>query len=146
MDSLLILPVSLRALCNSFNVETVQSIFPFKLNDINYQGNLGQVPDFNLFDNISLIEYESYKEQLNGKIRSRKRIKNEAIKYCSIDCISLYQILSKFNKLIFEYFKINIVKYPTLSSLAFAIFRTHFLVKDEDIPKDVYGEKGNCEP
>jgi hypothetical protein len=143
MDSLLILPVSLRALCNSFNVVTVKSIFPFKLNDVNYQGNLGQVPDFNLFDNISLIEYESYKEQFKGKIWN---FKNEAIKYCSIDCISLYQILSKFNKLIFDYFKINIVKYPTLSSLAFAIFRTHFLVKDEDIPKDVYGEKGNVIP
>ena len=68
MDSLLILPVSLRALCNSFNVETVKSIFPFKLNLINYQGSLGQVPDFNLFEYISLIEYDSYKEQFKGKI------------------------------------------------------------------------------
>jgi hypothetical protein len=40
--------------------------------------------------------------------------KEEAIKYCSIDCISLFQILSKFNQLIFDHFKINITKYPTL--------------------------------
>jgi hypothetical protein len=33
--------------------------------------------------------------------------------------------------MIFDLFKINIHKYPTLSSLAFAIFRTHFLGKDE---------------
>jgi hypothetical protein len=33
--------------------------------------------------------------------------------------------------MIFELFKINLHKYPTLSSLAFAIFRTHFLRKDE---------------
>jgi DNA polymerase type B, organellar and viral len=37
----------------------------------------------------------------------------------------------KFNELIFNLFEINIHKYPTLSSLAFAIFRTHFLKKDE---------------
>src|SRR6266851_3785038 len=35
------------------------------------------------------------------------------------------------NILIFDLFKINIHKYPTLSSLAFAIYRTHFLKKDE---------------
>jgi DNA polymerase type B, organellar and viral len=51
-----------------------------------------------------------------------------------IDCISLYQVLVKFNNLIFKYFKINIHKYPTLSSLAFAIFRTHFL-KADTIPQ-----------
>jgi DNA polymerase elongation subunit (family B) len=137
MDSLLMLPVSLRALCNSFSVETIQSIFPFKLQDINYKGF---VPDYNLFDGISLLEYNNYKDQYKDKIWD---FREEAIKYCNIDCISLYEILSKFNQLIFNQFKFNIVKYPTLSSLAFAIFRTHFLVKDEDIPKDVYNEKGN---
>lgn len=33
--------------------------------------------------------------------------------------------------MIFELFKIDIHKYPTLSSLAFGIFRTHFLRKNE---------------
>jgi hypothetical protein len=33
--------------------------------------------------------------------------------------------------MIFDLFNINIHKYPTLSSLAFGIFRTHFLRKDE---------------
>lgn len=36
--------------------------------------------------------------------------------------------------MIFNLFKINIHKYPTLSGLAFAIFRTHFLRK-ETIPQ-----------
>jgi len=121
MDSLLMLPSSLRKLCKSFNVETVKTIFPFKLDDINYKG---PVPDIKFFDNISPEEYKEYRF-------TYKKIwdfKEEAIKYCSIDCIALYQILNKFNQLIFDQFKINIVKYPTLSSLAFAIFRTHFLV------------------
>jgi len=52
--------------------------------------------------------------------------KTEAIKYCELDCISLFQILSKFNQLIFNQFNINIGKYPTLPSLSFAIFRSKY--------------------
>jgi hypothetical protein len=37
----------------------------------------------------------------------------------------------KFSCLIFDLFKINIHNHSTLSSLAYAIFRTHFLKKDE---------------
>jgi len=122
MDSLLILPSSLRKLCQSFSVEIVKSFFPFKLTDINYKGS---IPDYKYFDGISPIEYNEYKLSKNNKIWD---FKEEAIAYCQIDCISLFQILSKFNSLIFNYFKINITKYPTLSSLAFAIFRTHFLI------------------
>jgi hypothetical protein len=32
--------------------------------------------------------------------------------------------------MIFDIFRINIYNYPTLSAIAFAIFRTHFLSKD----------------
>jgi len=38
-------------------------------------------------------------------------MKDETIKYCNIDCISLHQIIFKFNKLIFELFKSFIEKY-----------------------------------
>jgi len=54
----------------------------------------------------------------------------ETIKYCEIDCISLYQILIKFNELVFKFFNLNIHKYLSLSSLAFAIFRSNFLEID----------------
>ena len=139
MDSLLLLPSSLRKLCSSFSLplDIHKSIFPFKLFDINYKG---EVPNFNLFDKITLLEYENYKEQFKNKIWS---FKEESIKYCILDCISLFQILTKFNKLIFNIFKISINNYPTLSSLAFGIFRTHFLVKKEDSNKD---SKGNLIP
>jgi DNA polymerase type B, organellar and viral len=58
-------------------------------------------------------------------------MKEESIKYCETDCKSLYQIIVKFSNMIFEIFNIDIHKYPTLSSLSFAIFRTHFLRKNE---------------
>lgn len=60
-------------------------------------------------------------------------MKNESIKYCIQDCKSLYQVLDKFNELIFDKFNLNIHNSPTLSSLAFNIFRAHYL-KDSKIP------------
>jgi hypothetical protein len=44
----------------------------------------------------------------------------------------LYQILFKFNELIFNNFTKNIHHYPTLPSLAFAIFKSNFM-KEENI-------------
>jgi len=142
MDSLLILPSSLRKLCVSFSIETIKSIFPFKLTDINYLPRLGIVPDYKFFEGVSREEYEKYQKNYISKIWS---FKEEAIAYCNIDCIALYQILVKFNSLIFDHFKINITKYPTLSSLAFALFRIHYLVKDEDISRqrrDIFDKDG----
>lgn len=44
-----------------------------------------------------------------------------------MDCVSLHQVLVKFNNLIFDRFSLNIQNYPTLPSLAFEIFRAHYL-------------------
>ena len=47
----------------------------------------------------------------------------------------------KFNKLFFDRFKININDHPTLPSLAFRLFRSHYLEKDT-IPM-IYGDNYN---
>jgi len=120
LDSFLLLPSSLRKLCDSFNTEIIKSIFPFKLNDINYKGI---VPNINLFEGITLNDYNNYKEQFKDKIWN---FRGESIKYCELDCKSLYQILSKFNKLIFERFFLKITDFTTLPSLAFNIFRSMY--------------------
>jgi hypothetical protein len=135
MDSLLMLPSSLRKLSKSFSVENPKGFFPIFLSDINYSG---AVPPMKYFPIISLLEYKEYKESYN-KVWN---FKDEAIAYCSTDCIALYQIVSKFNELIFDRFKINITKYPTLSSLAFTIFRTHFLTFEEFKFRDVFDIDG----
>lgn len=130
-DSQQMLIGSLRNLAKAFGVETQKSIFPYnfvKENNLNYNG---YVPDFKYFDDISKSEYLNYCEMFKNKTWN---LENEAIKYCEIDCISLYQIITKFNELVFDKFNIDIHKYPTLSSLAFAIFRTHFL-KMNTIPQ-----------
>jgi len=119
-DSYLMLPSSLRKLSDSFKVENKKGIFPVLFNNINY---IGEVPDISYFKNITLEEYSNYKNNFNN---SSWNFKLEAIKYCELDCISLFQILIKFNISIFNLYKNNIRKYPTLPSLAFGIFRSKY--------------------
>lgn len=130
-DSYLLLLNSLRKLCDSFKVENPKSIFPHLFvseNNLNYNGN---VPDFKYFDNITKAEYLEY----TNNFRSYSwNLRNEAIKYCELDCISLYQVIYKFTEMIFNLFSRNVHNYPTLPSLAFAIFRTNFL-RENTIPQ-----------
>jgi hypothetical protein len=123
-DSYLLLPSSLRKLSNSFSVESHKGIFPYRFMDTNY---IGVVPFFKYFKGVKKKEYISYKKSFKNKVWN---FRIEAIKYCELDCVSLFQILSKFKSLIFERFKLNINKYPTLPSLSFAIFRSQYLKKD----------------
>jgi hypothetical protein len=123
-DSNQLLTNSLRNLGNSFGVDTLKSIFPYTFvneNNLNYNSWL---PEFKYFDGITKQDYLNYSNKFNG---STWNLKNETVKYCEIDCVSLYQIIFKFNELIFDKFKINIHKYSTLSALAFAIFRSMFM-------------------
>ena len=123
-DSYLLLPSSLKNLSKSFNINNQKGIFPFGLNNLNYKG---QVPNFKYFNNISQEEYNKYQNLYKNKIWN---FKEESIKYCQLDCIALYQILVKFNNLIFDKFKLNIINYPTTPSLAFKIYRSQFIIKD----------------
>jgi DNA polymerase elongation subunit (family B) len=120
-DSYLLLPSSLRNLSKSFNVDTQKSIFPYLLSDINY---VGSVPEYKYFTNLSIADYNSYCLLFTNKIWN---FKDESRKYCEIDCISLYQNLTKFSVLIYNKFQVNITRYPTLPSLSFSIWRTHYL-------------------
>jgi len=125
-DSLLLLLTSLNSLCGSFKIEEGKSIFPHLFvneNNLNYKGD---VPKMDEFININKKEYQDYKLKYNVWT-----LKTEAIKYCKIDCISLYQILLKFNGMIFSLFSKNIHNYPTLSSLAFSIYRSNFIVENK---------------
>jgi hypothetical protein len=123
---MLLLPLSLRKLCLAFNIAIPKGYFPFKLTDIFYTGVL---PKIESWVGISLSEYEL----IRGEYKSRMwSFKQEAIKYCKLDCKTLHEILVKFNELIFENFKINVHsrKILTLPALAMRIYKTHFMPKD----------------
>jgi len=90
--------------------------------------NITQEIDNNIskdkFMELLMNEYNDYCREF---INKPWNLKNEAIKYCELDCITLYQILTKFNILIFNKWQLNMNNYPTLPSLTFAIFRAHYL-------------------
>ena len=124
-DSYLLLPSSLKNLAKVFNVDQ-KGIFPVlflnnKENQLNYIGN---VPSFSNFVDLEYSEYLTYKKQF--KLWD---LKKECIKYCNQDVITLHQIIKYFSNFIFEDIRLDIFKYPTLSSLAFAIYRSKFLGK-----------------
>lgn len=121
-DSFLLLPESLKKLGETFKVES-KGVFPVFFpndNSLNYQG---VVPDYKYFSKLSLEEYNHFKSEFKGQWV----LKDEAIKYCIQDCKTLYQVLVRFNELIFTNFNVNVWKYPTLPSLAVAIYRTGYI-------------------
>jgi DNA polymerase type B, organellar and viral len=122
-DSNLILLQSLNKLARAFNLSINKGLFPYFLSDINYSG---EYPNYHFFnqDKIKEEEYNLEKEKFK---ETKWNFKKEAIKYCLNDSKILFNILESFNKLIFERFSLNIHKYPTTPSLAFAIFRSKYL-------------------
>jgi len=96
-DSLLILLASLSKLAKAFEVEA--------------KGEF----DFKSVNNLNVTELNEYS------------LRNELIAYATLDCKILFDILIKFNQLIFDLYKLNINRCPTLPSLAFAIFRSKYL-------------------
>jgi hypothetical protein len=134
LDSLLLLPSSLKELALSFQVDNLKTIFPYKFVnnkynldlDLNYIGNL---PSYEFFDKkkVSLNEHQMYSETyLQNNLWS---LKDETLKYCENDCVCLYQVIEKFNNFIFKKFSLNVFDYPTIPSLTFAIFRSNYLPK-----------------
>jgi len=111
-------------LCKAFDISISKSYFPFNLTNINYTGVF---PQLEYWSGVSPSLYDSIKAEFGMRMWS---FKDEAIKYCKLDCKTLHKILVKFNELIFSHFKININKSLTLPSLAMKIYKNHFMPKD----------------
>nr|YP_010470509.1 hypothetical protein N4M07_mgp055 [Inonotus hispidus]UVF37997.1 hypothetical protein [Inonotus hispidus] len=130
-DSFLLLPVSLSKLAKQFQVETLKSIFPHKYVSKDTLNYVGSLPSLIHFTNTSEEDYQTYSQKF---VNNNWNLKSEAIKYCEIDCIALYQVIETFSKFIFDQFKVNVSSVSTLPSLAFKIFRTNLLDKYVTIP------------
>jgi hypothetical protein len=120
-DSYLLLPLALRNLCVPFGVATPKGYFPFKLTNIFYAGLL---PAFESWVGISTSVYNTLFSEFKNKTWN---FRNEAIKYCKLDCKCLHEIIVKFNELIFNHFSINVHSALTLPSLAMRIYKSQFM-------------------
>ena len=117
-DSILLLPVSLAKLSKQFNLEVGKLIQPV------YVGQ-----DYPEYKDTNLTHFN--KEIL--KIDDFDIWKEKVAEYCVQDCVALYDVLVKFRDLIIEKFGLDINKYPTTPSLAFAIYRFKYL-EENTIP------------
>ena len=78
-DSYLLLPISLRNLCLSFNIELSKSYFPFSLNDINY---IGDFPAYEYWGETPIAVYDSLLAEFKSSGKTVWSFKDEAVKYC----------------------------------------------------------------
>ena len=122
-DSYLMLPYGLRALCKAFKVNNPKTYFPYLLSILNY---IGEYPEYKYFTKITESLYNSNKESFRGLWSFRE----ESLKYCRIDCIALFEVIEKFNELIFNTFKKNVHSSLTLSALAMSIYKSLYMPKD----------------
>jgi hypothetical protein len=124
-DSYLLLPSSLAELAINFNVEN-KGQFPYSFVNNSSISLLyeGIVPNIHFFNKISETEYNEYCAAFKDKTWN---LRTETMKYCEQDVRTLHQVIEKFSINIFKLVDVNIHKYPTLSSLAFAIYRSKFM-------------------
>jgi hypothetical protein len=122
LDSFLLLPFALNKLAKFFNCDLDKGIFPYNFinaSNLNYNSD---VPAFHYFQNLSKEDYLDYcslfKEKWNSKV--------ETLKYLQKDLDILFDIIHKFNNLIFREFKVNISRIRTISGLAFLIFSANY--------------------
>ena len=123
-DSNMIIPASLDKLSKTFNLDFKKDLFPYHFPNLDNLDYIGDVPDIKYFsDKVTLDLYNEYKSRFNGKWGLRTELE----KYCENDCRVLYLVIDEFSKLILNKFNIDIHKFPTLSSIAYNIFKANYL-------------------
>jgi hypothetical protein len=66
-DSYLILLASLLKLCKSFKIDNVKTLYPIFFANKNNLDYIGEVPNIKFFKNITIEEYNEYKNNFNNK-------------------------------------------------------------------------------
>jgi len=138
-DSLLLLPAKLSLLAKTFGVAN-KDLFPYKFINLNtttfdYEGPMPSLQYYNVLDlgddvQERLQTWRAYKARFNNKnkrLDQKWNLKNETILYCKNDVKILWEILDKYSKIIFENWFVDLMKSPTISSLAFKLFRSNYL-------------------
>nr|QWO71407.1 DNA polymerase [Termitomyces sp. K2P1] len=122
-DSYKIQPLSIRNLIKAMDITTQKLYFPYlfmKTDNMNYEGKL---PDKSYFENISDLEYSKIAEEFKDK---NWILKDELLKYMKNDIVSLYQIIDKFSKELYELENLNITSVSTLSTIALNTYLTKY--------------------
>jgi hypothetical protein len=137
-DSLLLLPNKLSLLAKTFGVAN-KDLFPYKFVNLNttafdYIGSMPKLQYYNIADmgedaKERLQTWKEYQARFTNNTRKNKQwnLKDETILYCKNDVKILWEILDSYSKIIFENWYVDLMKSPTISSLAFKLFRSNYL-------------------
>jgi len=132
---------NIKFLIRDNNLLTISLSFDVKLDDnsrkctIHFHDSLLLLPSSlaKLAFNFGVENKGSFNfSKINNATNNKKlnMLREELLDYNKQDCLVLYQVMAKFAKQIFNLYSLNLTKYPTLSSLSFAIFRSNFLDKE----------------
>ena len=125
VDSYNILQNSLNDLCKTYKPSTVKTLFPYNFvneNTIFYKGNK---PNISYYNNISEDDYESI-------LNKNWSTEFETNKYLKNDLVSLFDILTIFNKHIWLQYGVHMTNSYTISSLSMEIYLKNYY--DKNIP------------
>ena len=120
-DSYLLLTGSLLKLSKTFNCNILKGIEPVLI----YSDSLNDEEKYYAHKDVG-----HYNKDIK-LIYAFNEWKELIIDYCKQDCTVLFDILIKFKKLVYDKWNLNIEDYPTISSLAFAIYRRHYLPENK---------------
>jgi hypothetical protein len=109
-DSYLLIKGKLKNLCRDFESSTSKGNFPHDFVTKDLLEYVGEKPSFVLFKDITLDEYNLIPNPYN--------LKEECLKYLKADCVSLYQVLNKFQTEFIELTQIDPLASKTTASLA----------------------------
>jgi hypothetical protein len=127
-DSLAMLPLALSKLNSSFNTGVEHILFPYKFvseDKLNYKGELPLFEDFDpTLKNLEKYKkYETLVEEFKDKDWD---LIEETKRYVNSDVESLYKVIDKWSKEIYEMEHLNITDVVSISSLALKIFLTNY--------------------
>lgn len=119
-DSYLILPLSLAKLCTTFNIESPKTYFPWKLissDTLSYVGPIKDMPNYHKLTADDKRKLEVYYPS------HWIDVKEDNLKYLTIDTLSLHQVLAVFQNNMMNQFGIDPIKTFSAPSLSYKIFK-----------------------
>ena len=130
MDSMYFLTSSLEKLGDSFKVETKKGNFPYSFMNKTRLNYIGELPEY--FYYKDKISYAKYQEMSKGYNELKKwSARDETLNYLEKDLECLYQVMSKFNRFIFDEWNINVTDTYSYSSLSWKVYLSNYYRENE---------------
>jgi hypothetical protein len=128
-DSLKLLPLSLENLVRGFNIDTKKLLFPYRFVNKDNLNYTGPIPIFDYYTDDGLCDkskHDRYLELAKEFENKPWNLIEETKKYIYNDVKSLYEILEKFSKDVYDVESINMSDVVSISSLALKTFLTNY--------------------